>query len=572
MKIQLSSLRYKIFLTVLGISVPAILLFFAINTYAIKKIQQQIYNNNLNLMNVHISELETELASASNKLLKQSIDNSSINNFASSDSKMKYNAVITYHRENADALKDFKMLEGQIAFSPQNNNMIIYFNDYDSDYKKREAVLKYVKEHAKELAALNGRWKTCRIDDEWILLGASGNEKAVYCFWTTYNLMMRPVKNWKLPGDSYFCFVSQDGKLYSDVKNEELSTLSYDGDLSSYYFGGDRNKYLISGVETSIGNFRLMNVVERKACLGIFPQMQILGILVLIFVLFAGIPCIIHILNKSVFNPVDRMESGIREVEGGNLTAQIENLKSSREMEHLIQSFNEMILQVRDMKIQTYEESLERQKLELDYLNLQIEPHFYLNALNVINVTAQVGDTKLIYQMTKNLSQYMRYLMGSRKELVTLQEEIEHVGHYLNIMEIRLGENFSYKEQIEENLLTLKIPPLMIQTLVENSVKYAFDVYKESIIEVHVERKGTCCHICVMDNGDGYPKEYLERFNNNFEPEGNHIGIMNLRSRLHMIFGEKASIRIFNREPQGACTEIIISADNVQSCRSDRDV
>ena len=87
MKIQLSSLRYKIFLTVLGISVPAILLFFAINTYAIKKIQQQIYNNNLNLMNVHISELETELASASNKLLKQSIDNSSINNFASSDTE-----------------------------------------------------------------------------------------------------------------------------------------------------------------------------------------------------------------------------------------------------------------------------------------------------------------------------------------------------------------------------------------------------------------------------------------------------------------------------------------------------
>ena len=166
MKIQLSSLRYKIFLTVLGISVPAILLFFAINTYAIKKIQQQIYNNNLNLMNVHISELETELASASNKLLKQSIDNSSINNFASSDSKMKYNAIITYHRENADALKDFKMLEGQIAFSPQNNNMITYFNDYDSDYKKREAVLKYVKEHTKELVALNGRWKTCRIGDE----------------------------------------------------------------------------------------------------------------------------------------------------------------------------------------------------------------------------------------------------------------------------------------------------------------------------------------------------------------------------------------------------------------------
>lgn len=558
MKIQLNSLRYKIFLTVLGISIPAIILFFAINTYAIKKIQQQIYNNNLNLMNVHISELETELISASNILLKESIDNSSINTFASLDSKTRYSAVIAYHREHANTLKDFKMIEGQIAFSPQNNNTISYFNSYDSDYQKREAVLKYVKKHANELIALNGRWKTCRIGDEWILLGASGNKKAVYCFWTTYNLMMRPVKNWKLPEDSYFCFTSQDGKLYTDVKNEELSTLSYDGELSSYYFGGEKDKFLISGVETSVGNFRLMNVVEREACLGIFPQMQKLGILVLIFVLFAGIPCIIHILNNNVFNPVDRMEAGIREVEGGNLNAQIENLRSSREMEHLIQSFNEMIFQIRDMKIQTYEDSLERQRLELDYLNLQIEPHFYLNALNVINVTAQVGDTELIYDMTKNLSQYMRYLMGSRKELVTLQEEMEHVGHYLNIMEIRLGDNFSYKEQIDESLLTLEVPPLMIQTLVENSVKYAFDVYKETIVEVHAERKGACYHICVMDNGEGYPKEYLERFNNNLEPEGKHIGIMNLRSRLNMLFREKASIQIFNREPQGACTEIVL--------------
>lgn len=382
--------------------------------------------------------------------------------------------------------------------------------------------------------------------------------------------MMRPVETWKLLGKNYFCFTSQNGTIYSEVKNEDLSTLSYKGDLNSYYFGGERNKYLISGVESSKGNFRLMNIVERKSCLGGFLQMQIWGVFVLIVVLFVGTPWMIHILNKSVFNPVDRMEAGIRKVEEGNLNTQIENVKSSREMEHLIQSFNNMILQIRDMKIRTYEESLERQKLELDYLNLQIEPHFYLNALNVINVTAQVGDTELIYDMTKNLSQYMRYLMGSRKELVTLREEMEHVGNYLKIMEIRLGDNFCYKEQIEESLLALKVPPLMVQTLIENSVKYAFDVYKETVVEVHAERSGNGVRICVTDNGEGYPKEYLERYNNNLEPEGKHIGIMNLRSRLKMTFGRQATIHIFNKEPHGACTEIVICAGEDKEKEGDR--
>lgn len=552
------SLKYKIIIPALGLSLPAILLLFIINIYAVERIQRQLYSTNLNMMNVHISELESELMSASSVLLTESIQANGINNFASSDNKARYDATIEYNLRNANVLNGYKMIEGQIAYSPINGNTVSYFNNFSSDYQKREAVLEYVKSHTAELTALNGQWRTYKIAGDWILLSASGDGRAVFCFWTTYDLLMQPVKNWKLTGKSYFCFAGTDGTLFTDPGKEELHGLSYDGNLDSYYFDGAGGKYLISGVEVPMSDFRLMNVAERKEVLGIFPQLQLLGVVVLVCVLFVGIPWIIHILNKNVFSPVGILEDGIRKVEDGNLDTQIDNPEASREMEHLIQSFNKMIIQIRDLKIQNYEDSLEKQKLELDYLNLQMEPHFYLNALNVINVTAQVGDTKVIYQMTKDLSAYMRYIMGSRKEFVTIEEEQEHVGHYLAIMELRLGDDFTYSEHVEKSLKKLKIPPLTIQTLVENSLKYAFDVYRETTVDLDVREKGNSAVICVTDNGEGYPKDYLERFNREKGPEGKHIGIMNLRSRLKMMYGEKADIRISNLSPCGACTEIEI--------------
>lgn len=284
------SLKYKIIIPALGLSLPAILLLFVINIYAVERIQRQLYSTNLNMMNVHISELESELMSASSVLLTESIQANGINNFASSDNKARYDATIEYNLRNANVLNGYKMIEGQIAYSPINGNVVSYFNNFSSDYQKREAVLEYVKSHTAELTALNGQWRTYKIAGDWILLSASGDDRVVFCFWTTYDLLMQPVKNWELTGKSYFCFAGTDGTLFTDPGKEELHRLSYDGNLDSYYFDGTGNKYLISGVEVPMSDFRLMNVAERKEVLGIFPQLQLLGVVILVCVLFAGIP------------------------------------------------------------------------------------------------------------------------------------------------------------------------------------------------------------------------------------------------------------------------------------------
>ncbi len=79
-----------------------------------------------------------------------------------------------------------------------------------------------------------------------------------------------------------------------------------------------------------------MNVVKKEDCLGIFPQMQIFSTFLLLVVLGIGVPWVVHMLNRSIFNPMDRIQGGIHKIEGGSLDVQITNTESSREMEHLI--------------------------------------------------------------------------------------------------------------------------------------------------------------------------------------------------------------------------------------------
>ena len=102
---------------------------------------------------------------------------------------------------------------------------------------------------------------------------------------------------------------------------------------------------------------------------------------------------------------------------------------------------------------------------------------------------AQMQDTELIEKMTENLSLYFRYITSSRNKKVTIGQELEHIGHYMNIMMIRFGECFQYEEKVDESLYSFLIPPLLIQTMVENSMKYAFDVYGDTRIKVEIREE-----------------------------------------------------------------------------------
>ena len=119
-------------------------------------------------------------------------------------------------------------------------------------------------------------------------------------------------------------------------------------------------------------------------------------------------------------------------------------------------------------------EELQKEKLKSDYklLQDQINPHFLFNSLNVL-ISEINHDTKTATEFTRKLSQVYRYVLQSRShEVVKLQDELNFIRSFIYLHKIRIGESLIFTENIDENSLSLSLPPLTLQILVENAIKH----------------------------------------------------------------------------------------------------
>ena len=556
-KLQTQTLKTKVLLVIAAVCSPVLILFFGMSFFSIRKIQNQIYENNQNLLRSNVNQLDAELNKISEYLLNESTNDQQMNLFSSSDPVKSYDGAILYTRKFYEDIHMFNYIGGIACYSPKNGKLVYNFTDQSKSFQQRMQVLDYVKEHWEECYQNSLHFQTYFMNEIPVMLYCVGNEEMLFFTWTDYETLMAPFSQEQMIGNSDFCFSAKDGTLLTELP-EKLQNLNFSGKMGGYYFSGAGDAYLITGVDSENGDFRMMSVVSRRKLLGIFYIIQIMGILVILFFGMILTPFLLRFLQKCIFQPVDSLEKGIREIEKGNLEVQIPNTDTSEELHHLIEAFNSMASQIRTLKIQAYEDALEKQKLELDYMQLQIEPHFYLNALNLINTMAQAEDVELIGELTENLSLYLRYIVSSRNGKTTVLEESRHIAHYLKIMEIRFGESFRYIQEIDERAEQIVIPPLAVQMLIENSMKYAFDIYGETEIRLKIFMEGPDLHILAEDNGKGYPEKIQKDFADEIPPQDGHIGLWNIKKRLEQMYPGQVTFRISNREPSGARTEIWI--------------
>ena len=189
------------------------------------------------------------------------------------------------------------------------------------------------------------------------------------------------------------------------------------------------------------------------------------------------------------------------------------------------------------------EERLERLKTraELDALQAKINPHFLFNTLN--SIASLISENPAAAESTvEKLAELFRYtLQRSGNGTVSLSEELEIVRSYHEIEKVRFGDRLRFAIRADESLSDFRIPPLLVQPLVENSIKHvvAADPLGGSV-EVEVTRGAESCIVAVSDSGKG--------FSANGEDPG--FGLKSIRERLSLAYGERASLRVQERAPQ----------------------
>jgi two-component system sensor histidine kinase YesM len=221
--------------------------------------------------------------------------------------------------------------------------------------------------------------------------------------------------------------------------------------------------------------------------------------------------------------------------------------------------------EIETLRVNVYEEQLNKQKEELQRLQLQVNPHFFLNSLNIVYNLAKVKNHELTMELTRSLVHYFRYMFRSNTTFVPLKNELEHTRNYLRIQTLRFPEKLTWTLEVPDYLTDTPIPPLVIQSFVENSIKHAVTMDRPVHISVRIdfldEESGSWLKIGIQDTGCGFGKEVLRELQAGRSVEneqGEHTGIWNVQRRLKLLYGDSVSVHFANDPDSGGASVFLI--------------
>lgn len=223
------------------------------------------------------------------------------------------------------------------------------------------------------------------------------------------------------------------------------------------------------------------------------------------------------------------------------------------EFEDVAHQINNMLSTITSLNDRNTELLKLNSTIEINHLTAQINPHFLYNTLEIIRNLLifdkdQAG--KLIIQLTKVL----RYSINNTKRDVMLEEDMQFIEDYLSIQKSRFSDRLSCLIDIDEDCRTSIVPKLILQPLIENSIKYGFMDAMDLEIRIRGYREGDYLYLIIKDNGPGMGEEEIEALYKTLNEASNNTrsnGLYNIYRRLKLKYSEKSEMQIRNNEDKG---------------------
>lgn len=188
---------------------------------------------------------------------------------------------------------------------------------------------------------------------------------------------------------------------------------------------------------------------------------------------------------------------------------------------------------------------------KLSLLHAQVEPHFLYNTLASAQYLTRT-DPARADEMLGHLIQYLRHSLPRTEDaLSTLGQELERAQAYLEILRIRMGPRLAVQIDVPDALRHTPLPPMMLQTLVENAIKHGLEPRSGGgMVWILARREGSAIAVTVADDGEGFGAQ----------PGGTGIGLKNVRERLRLVYGAQASLAVVANFPNGVAATITVPA------------
>lgn len=225
--------------------------------------------------------------------------------------------------------------------------------------------------------------------------------------------------------------------------------------------------------------------------------------------------------------------------------------------------FNNMVTRIQDLITKNQKEQERKHIAELCTLQAQIKHHFVYNVLDIIFWKAHSCNQEEIKQIVLALSSFLRISLSHGSNFITVREEVKHAENYLILEQMRFEDLFDVEFHIAEDILDIKVLKIILQPLVENSIKHGFkDInYKGKIIVNGYLRNEDTLIFEVIDNGRGIACDPFAPSVHSLENKISY-GLSNISERLRFEYGEESKIQFMDTNGNGTHVEVIIKYKN----------
>ena len=257
-------------------------------------------------------------------------------------------------------------------------------------------------------------------------------------------------------------------------------------------------------------------------------------------------------LARRITEPVDEVLEAIQQLKTGDFTP-TESITKLAEFRQIFDEYNSAIRQL-DKLMET------QQSLKIRQLEAQFNPHFLYNVLETLKYTIAT-DTEAAQDIVLRLSHLMRYAAKPAEGEVTLGEDMVYLEDYLALQKQRFLDRLQYSLGVTEEAKDAKIFRLLLQPLIENSIKYGYVARQNISVDVRCRVEGDDLVMTVEDNGGGMTDERLEEIQNALSSgvnATNCLGLFNTHQMIKLKYGDPFGLTLANREGEGLTVRVVM--------------
>ena len=280
----------------------------------------------------------------------------------------------------------------------------------------------------------------------------------------------------------------------------------------------------------------------------------IVGILIMVILK----PLTLLITDRNLY-AIEELRKSVLQMGKGNMEYSLRP-QVFEEFQELNDTFRQMVMQREELQKRNSELTERKRVMEIRQLEEKINPHFLFNVLETLRYEVMIDAAKAS-EMIMAFANIMRYNIYYRDTIVPLKTDIENVKDYLMLQKMRYNRRLIYNIDIPQELMECKIPKLVIQPIVENSLKHGMKGVESIQVTISASIEENHLKISVQDNGIGIESEILDELINDLEREDvykEHIGMYNSHRVIRLLYGPPYGLKIESTYGKGTLVDIIL--------------